>query len=123
MPTNPIARFAGRALLTCLAGLGAATTLAAAEPEVVVEQNVADTRAVEIEVADLDLGSAYDRDTLTIRIDNAAREVCDVSSGSRLDRLPDARACVEHAREQAFAQLANHGQQTPLALVAISTRH
>ena len=91
-----------------LIGLGAMAPAFASDGEVLVRQAL-DQNAVTIETADLDLTSAYDRDTLQIRIDNAAREVCDINGGSKVDRLPDARACFASARQHAVSQLSARG--------------
>ena len=91
-----------------LIGLTAMAPAFASDGEVLVRQAL-DHSAVVIETADLDMTSAYDRDTLQIRIDNAARTVCDINGGSKIDRLPDARACFDSARENAVSQLAARG--------------
>lgn len=106
----------GRAALAGLIGLCATGALAAtpenATPEnatVVVSPSTGDARSVEVRVSDLNLADAYARETLAIRIDRAAKKVCDVQSGSALDRLPSARECVDRAQSGAFAQLAARG--------------
>ena len=91
-----------------LIGLTAMAPAFASDGEVLVRQAL-DHSAVVIETADLDMTSAYDRDTLQIRIDNAARTVCDINGGSKIDRLPDARACFDAARQSAVSQLAARG--------------
>lgn len=98
-----------RALMVGLAALVAAPALAVDDSELVVSPQGGDVRMVEVRIGDLDLTSAYDRDTLEIRIDRAARAVCDVNKGSKLDQLPDARQCVDQAREGAMAQVAVRG--------------
>ncbi|MEN7538550.1 UrcA family protein [Aurantiacibacter flavus] len=107
----PIMQKAPRGAAIFVAGLLGMTAMApafASDGEVLVSQSL-DHNAVVIETADLDLTSAYDRDTLQIRIDNAARTVCDINGGSKIDRLPDARACFNDARESAVSQLAARG--------------
>ena len=91
-----------------LIGLAVASPAIADNSEVLVRQTL-DHRAVTVETSDLDLTTAYDRDTLHIRIDNAARTVCDINGGSKIDRLPDARACFDAARQSAVSQLAARG--------------
>jgi UrcA family protein len=113
MPTTNTTRIAGRALLAGLLGLGASAALAAADPEMVVSDNPGNARTVAVEVADLDLTRAYDRDTLAIRIANAAREVCDVHDGSKLDKQAGANACLAQARAAALAQLESRGLNAP----------
>jgi UrcA family protein len=113
MPTTNTTRIAGRALLAGLLGLGAGAALAAADPEMVVSDNPGNARTVAVEVADLDLTRAYDRDTLAIRIANAAREVCDVHDGSKLDKQAGANACLAQARAEALAQLESRGLNAP----------
>jgi UrcA family protein len=112
MPTTNTTRIAGRALLAGLLGLGAGAALAA-DPEMVVSDNPGNARTVAVEVADLDLTRAYDRDTLAIRIANAAREVCDVHDGSKLDKQAGANACLAQARAAALAQLESRGLNAP----------
>ncbi|WP_137679908.1 UrcA family protein [Aurantiacibacter suaedae] len=91
-----------------LIGMAAMAPAFASDGEVLVSQSL-DHSAVVVDTADLDLTTAYDRDTLQIRIDNAARAVCDINGGSKIDRLPDARACFNGARESAMSQLAARG--------------
>ncbi|MBC7158856.1 MAG: UrcA family protein [Porphyrobacter sp.] len=110
MPNFRPARL-GRAALAGLIGL-CATGALAATPEnatLVVSPQTGDTRSIEVRVSDLNLADAYARETLAIRIDRAAKKVCDVQSGSTLDRLPSARECVDRAQSGAFAQLAARG--------------
>lgn len=110
MPNFRPARL-GRAALAALIGL-CATGALATSPEnatLVVSPPTGDTRSVEVRVSDLNLADAYARETLAIRIDRAAKKVCDVQSGSTLDRLPSARECVDRAQSGAFAQLAARG--------------
>lgn len=78
----------------------------AGEPQVLVQQN---SRTVAVKLAGLDLSSAYDRKTLDVRIDRAARVVCDVNGGSRLDEGAKATACLASARAGAHEQLARLG--------------
>ena len=99
----------GAAILAAsLIGLTAPAPAFADNSEVLVNQSL-DRNAVVVETADLDMTSAYDRDTLQIRIDNAARAVCDINGGSKIDKLPDARACFDAARDSAVSQLAARG--------------
>lgn len=91
-----------------LIGMTAMAPALANDGEVLVRQSL-DLNSVVVETADLDLTSAYDRDTLQIRIDKAARTVCDINGGSKIDRLPDARACFDAARQNAVSQLAARG--------------
>lgn len=111
----------GRHVLAGLAGLSASAALAG-QPQLLVSDSSADQRVVRVEVADLDPASAYDRQTLAIRIDKAARHVCDVTSASKLDRLPDARACLAQARSGAADQLEARGLQAYLALAEHDAR-
>jgi|GEM_PF-1020523 len=113
----------GRAVLAGLLGLSAAGAMAASPSEVVVSQGSQDLRSVEVKVADLNLSNAYDRDTLAIRIDHAARAVCDVNGGSKIDKLPDAVACVSQARSGAADQLEARGYSARLALAEYDARH
>ena len=101
----------GRAALAGLIGV-CATAVVATTPDnstVVVSSQADDTRSVEVRVSDLNLADAYARETLAIRIDRAAKKVCDIQSGSALDRLPSARECVDRAQSGAFAQLDARG--------------
>ena len=99
----------GAAILAAsLIGLTAMAPAFANDGEVLVRQALDHNTAV-VEAGDLDLTSTYDRDTLQIRIDNAARAVCDINGGSKIDRLPDARACFDAARQNAVSQLAASG--------------
>ena len=99
----------GRAVLAGLVGL-CATGALASDPEVLVSQRPdRDMRAIEVRVSDLDLSRAHARDTLALRVERAAREVCDVYRGSELDKLPNARACLSGARAAALAQLEARG--------------
>jgi len=109
MPSLKSARLSGRAALAGLLGL-CATGALAADPEFVVSDHPsADTRAVEVRVADLNLADAGAERQIALRIERAAREVCDISTGSELDKLPSARACLAKARAGAFAQLEARG--------------
>ncbi len=92
-----------------LIGFAASAALAGTDNEVIVSQHAPDARAMQVAVADLDLGTQYDRRTLAIRIDKAARQVCDVNEGSRLDGMPSALSCVDQARTGALAQLEQRG--------------
>lgn len=113
----PVMSFA-RAVLAASIGLCATAAYAAGEPPVVVTQPARDAAAVAVRVSDLNLSTASDRDLLAIRIDNAARQVCDVNGGSRLDRLPGARACLSDAHSSALAQLGVRGATAAAVLNA-----
>lgn len=119
MPNPLSARSMGRLALAGAFLVGAVSTSAVAE-EVVVSQHNQVVRTIMVKVADLDLTSAYDRQTLQIRIDKAARRVCDVNRGSLLDRLPDARNCLTNARTGAMQQLADGSHDA--GKVAVSAR-
>lgn len=108
MPKTRKAPRGAAILAASLIGLTATAPAFADNSEVLVQQPH-DRNAVVIETADLDMTSAYDRDTLQIRINNAARTVCDINEGSKVDKLPDARACFDAARESAVSQLAARG--------------
>ncbi len=108
MPKTRKAPRGAAILAACLIGLTATAPAFADSSEVLVQQPH-DRNAVVVETADLDLANAYDRDTLQIRIDNAARAVCDINGGSKIDKLPDARACFDAARQSAVSQLAASG--------------
>ena len=95
-------------LVASLIGLAASGPALADSSEVLVRQSL-DQNAIVISIADLDLASAYDRDTLQIRINRAARQVCDIADGSLNDDTPKARACFEQARQGAVSQLAARG--------------
>jgi len=100
----------GRAVMAGLLGLCATGALAANDREMVVSQpSDRDTRMVEVRVSDLNLASTKGQRSLALRVDRAAKYVCDVYAGSELDKLPDARMCVADARDAAFAQLAAKG--------------
>lgn len=101
----------GRAALAGLFGLCATGALATTPDNatLVLSPPAGDTRSVEVRVSDLNLADAYARETLAIRIDRAAKKVCDIQSGSALDGLPSARECVDRAESGAFAQLAARG--------------
>lgn len=104
-----------------LAGLfGAATTgaSAAGNTELLVQSQADTPRSIAVEVADLDMASAYDRDTLKIRIRNAARKVCDVSPGSVLSTTDEATNCLDQAHQGAFAQLQSRGLMRTAAVSA-----
>jgi UrcA family protein len=107
-----------RAALAVSAGLCATAAFAAADPTVVITQHSRDVTAVKVRVSDLNLSTATDRDLLAIRIDNAARAVCDVNGGSRLDRLPNARTCLSDAHSSALAQLGVRGQTASAVLAS-----
>ncbi len=117
MRNTNFARVLGCTLAAGLLGLGA-TAAVAAEAEVVVSHRQADSRSIDVKVADLDLTRSYDQRTLAIRIDNAARAVCDVNAGSTLDGLPRARACVSQAQAGALAQLDARGLNATAAVAA-----
>lgn len=105
--------FSAKPLIAGFAVLMAAPAMAADDSELVVSQPSGDLRVMEVKVGDLDLTSAYDRDTLEIRINRAADYVCDVNDGSKLDRLPDARECLDRARAGAMAQLSSAADVSP----------
>lgn len=110
MPNLNKAQILGRAAVAGLLGLCATGALAASDPELVVsERQNADTRAVEVRASDLNLNDAHDQRTLALRVERAAREVCDMYAGSELDKLPSAQACLAEAREGALAQLQARG--------------
>jgi len=109
MPNIRKAPFGACILVAGLLSLGLAAPAIASDSEVVVNRG-ADTRMIEVRYSDLDLNTAYDRDTLEIRINNAAEAVCDINGGSRqMDNLPEAKACFEQAKQGAIAQLASRG--------------
>lgn len=108
---NTLVRHAGRAMLAGLVALTASGALAAAEPRLLVSGQ--DARTVPVSLSGLDLTRAYDRATLTIRIERAASRVCDVNGGSKLDGGPDALACLAQARAGAILQLARLGLPVP----------
>ena len=117
LSNNPLSAARGtRALLVGLAAALVATPALAADDSELVVNQPGFTRSVEVRVDDLDLSSAYDRDTLEIRINQAAREVCDINKGSVLDRLPDARECLQQARAGAMAQIALAGTSSAEAM-------
>lgn len=105
MPVKSLARAAFAASI----GLCASVCYAAGEPPVTVTQPARDAAAVVVRVSDLNLSTASGRELLAIRINDAARQVCDVNGGSRLDRLPGARACLSDAHSGALAQLGVRG--------------
>lgn len=111
MPMNTHTRLAGRAIVAGLIALTASGALAAAEPRLLVSGH--DARTVPVSLSGLDLARAYDRATLTIRIDRAARRVCDVHGGSKLDGGVDALACLAQAKAGAAQQLARLGLPVP----------
>jgi len=118
MPNLKSAHVLGRAALSGLLGLCATGALASAgEPGLLVsERPDPDTRALEVRVSDLDLADAKAQRTLAIRVDRAARQVCDIYAGSELDKLPSAQACLTEARAGALAQLEARG--VPAATLA-----
>jgi UrcA family protein len=104
------AHLLGRAAVAGLLGLCATGALAASDPEFVVSQRPSgDTRGVEVRVADLNLNDTHAQRTLAIRVERAAREVCDMYAGSELDKMASARACLAEARDGALAQLEARG--------------
>jgi UrcA family protein len=123
MMPKSFAHHLGRALACGLFGLCATGAIAgdrtADTGEVVVSQRPSsDTRSVAIRVSDLDLRDAYAQRTLELRIDAAAREVCDVNAGSEIDKLPRAQTCLAAAREGALAQLQARGVFVPAKVTA-----
>lgn len=121
MPIFHTARM-GRALLLAAVGLGATAAFAASDPQVVAGR-AGDARSVAVTVSDLDLARPQDRDLLAIRVDNAARTVCDVHDSSRLDRLPAAQACLSDARSGALAQLGVRGSTAVAVLASTAIRN
>lgn len=99
----------GRAVLAGLAAMTATGALASAQPQLVVSSHDTDSRTVAVRTAGLNLADAHDRRTLQIRIERAARSVCDVNGGSKLDAAPDAVACLADARAGALDQLRAQG--------------
>ncbi|AKH44057.1 UrcA family protein [Altererythrobacter atlanticus] len=123
MSVNRIPHYLGRAALAGILGLSASAAMAGGKSELVVSEPSTDLRSVEVQVSDLDLSTAYDRGTLAIRIEGAAREVCDVNAGSKIDRLPDATACLTQARAGAADQLEARGYSARLALAEYDARN
>lgn len=119
MPKNYSARL-GRALLLGAIALSATAASAASDQQVVTAQHTQDLRSVSVRVADLNLDRAQDRNLLAIRVDNAARSVCDVNEGSKLDKLPRAQACLAQARSGALAQLGVRGQTASAVLATLA---
>jgi len=118
MPGFKSAHFWGRAAVAGLLGL-CATGAFAANPELVVsEPPSADTRAVAVRVADLNLADEQAQRQIALRVERAARQVCDVFEGSELDKLPKASACLKEARAGAFAQLEARGLPKTARLMA-----
>lgn len=111
MPMNTHTRLAGRSIVAGLIALTASGALAAPEPRLLVSGQ--DARNVPVSLSGLDLARARDRATLTIRIDRAARQVCDVHGGSKLDGGADALACLTRAKDGAAQQLAQLGLPVP----------
>jgi len=110
MPYLKSAHVVGRAALAGLLGLCATGAVAASGPEVVVsERPNADTRAVAVRVSDLNLADAEAQRTLAIRVERAARQVCDMYAGSELDKMPSAQTCFTEAKAGALAQLEARG--------------
>lgn len=117
MPNPLSARFMGSLAIASVFLVGAVSTAAAAQ-DVVVSQPYQVVRTMHVKVADLDMSRASDRKTLDMRIEKAARRVCDVNRGSLLDHLPDARDCLTNARSGAMAQLAGNARAATLAVSA-----
>lgn len=124
MPIIKYAPRAGRAMMAGLFGLLASTAFAAdyepagKDSDVVVSQSIGETRSISVPVGDLDMDDAYDRETLAIRIDRAAKRVCDINRGSKLDRLTDATECLEVSLAKAAAQLNARGMRDTAEMVA-----
>jgi len=115
MPTIRTARRLAGTLALAAAVFGAGAVSA---NELLVSQHPGDERTVRVEISDLDLASGYDRDTLTIRIERAARQVCDVNLASKLDKGPTGQICMSQARSGAREQLAALGLAEPARLAA-----
>jgi len=116
MPYLKSAHMMGRAAVAGLLGLCATGALAASDPELLVSQpQNGDTRAVAVRVSDLNLADAHAQRTLALRLDRAAREVCNMYAGSEIDKLPSARTCLDEARAGAIAQLEARGVPARLA--------
>jgi UrcA family protein len=119
MPYLKTAHAVARAALCGLLGLCATGALAASDPEMVVShQSHPDSRAVEVRVSDLNLADADAQRQLAIRVDRAARQVCDIYAGSELDKLPRAQTCRTEARAGALAQLEARGVPAAARLAA-----
>lgn len=109
MPNIRKAPFGARILVAGLLGMAVATPAMADDSQLLVNRG-ADTRSVEVQYSDLNLDTAYGRDTLEIRVNNAAESVCDITGGSRwLDKSREALACFNQAKQGALAQLAAEG--------------
>lgn len=99
----------GRAMLAGLLAVTATGVMAASQPQLVVSSQDANARTIAVRTAGLNLADAHDQRTLQIRIERAARAVCDVNGGSKLDAAPDALACLADARTGALDQLHAQG--------------
>lgn len=115
MPVKTFARLGGAAVVAAILG---ATAAQAVSPDVVITQHARDARSVAVTVSDLNLSTPADRDLLAIRVNNAARYVCDVHDSSRLDRLPSAQSCMADARSGALAQLGVRGATASAVLTS-----
>ena len=124
MPIFKNAPRRGGAIAAAVMALAASATFAADRPQnspasdVIVSQQVGDTRSVRVSVSDLDMADAYDRETLAIRIDRAAKAVCDINRGSKLDRFTDANECLDRSLADAAQQLDAHGLRQSARMVA-----
>lgn len=75
----------------------------------------APTKTAEVHYDDLDLASAPGAKALTVRVERAAKRVCDASGERSLDAALEARVCTKVAIARAMPQvelaLANAGTQ------------
>lgn len=108
MPHLFSARHGASLLAFGFSALLALPAIAQVNSEVVVRDH--QPRTVAVKIHDLDLGSVRDRGTLLLRVNRAARAVCDMQHGSLFDRLPDARSCLREARAGALAQVPHFAQ-------------
>lgn len=104
------------AAVAALAAVSATGALANGDAQLIVSQHGNPARTIAVSMAGVDMDNARHRQNLDIRIERAARQVCDVNGGSKLDTLPDARACMADARAGAEQQLAAMGHGPALAL-------
>ena len=122
MLTFPSLRM-GRVVLAAALALSATGAIAAGNSDLFVAGRTAsDAHSITIAVQDLDLASTQGRNTLAIRVNNAAQAVCDIHDSSQLDRLSDAQACFQQARSSALAQLDSRGLGATAALSAAGLR-
>lgn len=89
-----------------VAGTLAFATVGSAHAEsIVIDGSGNTTRQRPVVVADLDLTTEQGKAKLENRIAIAVRRVCNIKRGSALNKLDDARTCVENSHADAWRQI------------------